>query len=212
MTPYSAFLLEGIDYLCTQSKKSPSNKIIILNSSIVFMGIAAVEAKFNERISTLELGFSISPFSNAINTIRMETASLALKQRWNIFSSMLKGKRWEPKLEPYQSFTIINSLRNELVHYKAQFLSVDQVPINRLKHLYQTFKIKPQGNINVEEAETWVHSLMGSRLMGSWAKKKIQSLVNHIETSLIGYDLPEIIDTYNALNIKHGPSKRRKKD
>jgi len=199
---YSGMLLDGLDYFCDLLKKDKIElkNIYAINSCIVFLSISSLEAKFNERIFILKACIQDNPkFFEFIETIHRNIEFLPIEKKWNIIASISNGKKWNNFSEPFQSFEIIKSLRNELIHYKAEPMDCDEVPLNKLKQFNKILKLQSQKNINIENRGNWIHLIMGNKKLSFWLKEKTHEFSNFISDSLIG----EIIWDFEKILINN---------
>jgi len=79
-----------------------------------------------------------------------------------------KGTIWDNSKEPFQSFTLITSLRNELVHYKGELLPKDTPPIKRIKGLMDHLGVESKASFIENDCSVWVCDLLNSRDIGPW--------------------------------------------
>jgi hypothetical protein len=94
--------------------------------------------------------------------------NLSLRQKWDIIAATNGGTRWQPGREPFQSCELIFALRNELVHFKGRVLSLDEIPVNKIKGLMNRFKLQTRHSKASIRVNTWVPDLLTARQLGKW--------------------------------------------
>ncbi|PKN01529.1 MAG: hypothetical protein CVU77_04365 [Elusimicrobia bacterium HGW-Elusimicrobia-1] len=205
MPIYSQLLFEeGIKYLCSclKNEKLSDEKIIAINSAVVFLSVAIIEASFNERMRIISI-CSEGKLSSMLEILNEQTENLPLEKKWNIIAALFQGNKWDSSKEPFQSFGIIKTLRNELVHYKAKFLSPEDVPKKRLKNLHDILNIKNKSNpaqypqyivgqcgesgsdSEIALETSWMHSLLSSKDLAYWVQDKTENLTKSINDCLV---------------------------
>ena len=65
-----------------------------------------------------------------------------------MIASLGGGTLWDNGKEPLQWYSVIVALRNELIHYKGQFLGKDEAPSKKIKDLLMKFQDPKQSNIH----------------------------------------------------------------
>ena len=135
MHMFSNDLLQGCLKLAEQAKTASSDEDVrVFNSACVFFAVSAIEAKVNEWISIAQACFRDEPksFWHALAPL---VKTLKLEEKWNLIASNENGTLLDNGKEPFQSFGLVKSLRNELVHFKGQFLPKDSPPVKKIKGL-----------------------------------------------------------------------------
>jgi hypothetical protein len=164
---------------------SSSEPAVIRSSNIacVTIGASAVEASLNEWVAIsrqIEDARLPVPFWDAIRGL---ARSLSLRARWDLISGAAGGQQWDASLEPFQSFDTLVSLRNEIVHYKADFLEDTVAPLGRIRNLAaQLLKTK---SVNDEPAG-WARLLLDCPDLGPWAIRCVEQLHGRIPSLLLG--------------------------
>ena len=186
MYPYSFDLCNGYHYFAECAGKSEDDKKTrYYNSACVFFASSCIEAILNERISMYHtLGKDIRDQHIPMQyweTLFNIQKNKSIKEKWNLIISVLGGQLWDSSKEPFQSYDILFSLRNELVHYKAHFKEMGDAPTRKIKSLLETLIGKIKVSNNPEEYKAWVTTLLESPKLGNWVKEKVNywwSMIN----------------------------------
>ena len=173
---FSDDIVWGCRYYARQSRKVDSNySAFVFNASCVFLAGSFLDAKLNELTAqVISLGskntFIPLPFWRTVHESRK---TLSFKDKWNLISSASNGTTWNAEEEPFQSYDLIVSLRNELVHYKPEYGKTTEPPIKKIKALLKRFK--GPGFISVvSPADTyWVTELLSSRQLSTWVSETV---------------------------------------
>lgn len=132
MSHFSSDFLYGCKKFSELASSSENEQDIrIFNSSSIINAACFIEASINEEISigVLCYGFEEdSAESKEWSTIQNLQKKLTVQEKWDLVSLRTNGVLWDKSREPFQSFEIISSLRNELVHFKGEFLGKDEAP------------------------------------------------------------------------------------
>lgn len=173
MYPFSFDLTGGFIYFADAAMgEDDTKRRRYLNTACIVFAAGAIEAVINERISLEVTMFgdeSKKPFFEALAAAQR---SISLKDKWNLFVSVRGGRRWDSAEEPFQSYDTIITIRNELLHYKADFLGHLEPPVNRIRPLLARFGV-PSGRIDETNVQ-WLHALLEARDLGSWVKDKVR--------------------------------------
>lgn len=173
MYPFSFDLTGGFVYFADAAAVEDDRKRRrYFNTACIVFAAGAIEAVINERISLesrLIDSKSKRPFYEALAAAQR---SISLKDKWNLFVSIRGGSRWDSAIEPYQSYDTIITVRNELLHYKADFLGHLEPPVNRIRPLLMRFGVP--GERADEPSVAWLNALLESRDLGIWVKDKVR--------------------------------------
>ncbi len=186
MHPFSFDLLGGAYFFAdAASSEADDKRRRYYNTSCIIFAAATLEAVLNEQISLRNV------FGNDVHTQRIPkefvTAlvnaqkTISLKDKWNLFVSMRGGRPWDSGQEPFQSYDLIIALRNELLHYKAEFFPCLEAPVKKLQFLIRRFC--PMMNpATTDEVTPWLTGLLESRELGLWVKEKLryEELLNYV--------------------------------
>jgi hypothetical protein len=173
MYPFSFDLTRGFVFFADAAATEEDVKLRrCFNTACIVFAAGVIEAVINERIS-LEAKFFDSegkrPFYEALAAAQR---SISLKDKWNLLVSVRGGYYWDSSKEPYQSYDMILTLRNELLHYKADFLGHLEPPVNRIRPLLERFAVPCEraDDSNVQ----WLHVLLETRELGKWVTDKVR--------------------------------------
>ncbi len=176
MYPFSFDLLGGAYFFAEAAANETDNqRRRYFNTSCIVFAAATIEAVLNEHISLgntfgQDIRYQHIPnqFLAALSNVQK---SISLKDKWNLFVSVRAGSFWDSAIEPFQSYDTIVTVRNELLHYKANFLDHLEPPINRIKPLVDRFHEEMERS---EDSTSWLHALLESRVLGAWIKEKVR--------------------------------------
>ena len=177
MSSFSADFLHGCKKF-SELASSTDNKqeIRIFNSSSIINATCFLEAKINEEISigVLCYGFEPdSPESKEWSTIQNLQKKLTVQEKWDLVSLRTNGILWDKSREPFQAFEIILSLRNELVHFKGEFLGKDEAPNKKIAGLMKSLGVSSSALWTEDDCSSWVADLLNSKELSAWVNKSI---------------------------------------
>ena len=119
----------------------------IFNSSCLINAACFLEAKINEEIAIAVICFDYEKDDHegkAWRAIQNLQKKLNIQEKWDLVALRTNGIPWDKSVEPFQSFEIISSLRNELVHYKADFYGKDEAPNKKISGLMKKLVVSSQ--------------------------------------------------------------------
>ena len=188
MHPFSEDLTKGCQFFAQLAQTSTqAEEIRYANTACIFIAASAIEAKVNEWISISQIlggeGKIPEDFWKSLVSLQR---NLRFEDKWNLIASLHNGKLWDRGQDPFQSFDIIVSLRNELIHYKGQFLGRDETPNKKIKDLMRRFGVKSHATFIEDEVSTWVEDLLKVKELGGWICSKIKSFCNDAYSLLLG--------------------------
>jgi hypothetical protein len=140
MYPFSFDLINGARFFAdAAATEEDDNRRRYLNTGCIVFAAATIEAVLNENISVgnffgQDVRFSHIP-QEFLTALASTQKYISLKDKWNLFVSVRGGYFWDSSSEPFQSYETIIAVRNELLHYKADFLGPLEPPINKIKPL-----------------------------------------------------------------------------
>lgn len=171
MYAFSEDLLSGVRFFAFQTEETEeSQKRIFYNTSTVFYAGSYLECLLNELVCDVSNSDSkeIKPNVEFWKVLENQKKSLGFKQKWDLICSIYGGKQWDSSIEPFQSYDVIITLRNELVHYKGKYLSKNEIPYRRIESLLQQFKGDKSLIFEALDVSSWVHELLTSKEIGRW--------------------------------------------
>lgn len=177
MISFSADFLHGCKKFADFASSSTDERDIrVFNSSSVINAACFLEAKINEEISIGVLchGFEEdSPESKEWATIQSLQKKLTVQEKWNLVALRTNGVLWDNGREPFQSFEIILSLRNELVHFKGEFLGKDEAPNKKISGLMERLGVSSSATWIEDDCSSWIADLLKSKDLAAWVNKSI---------------------------------------
>lgn len=141
------------------------------NAACVVFAAATIEAILNERISLERTIWKDPQRAEFVEALAAVQRSLGLKDKWNLFASVRGNAAWDSAKEPFQSWDIIMSIRNELLHFKGEFLGHLEPPVKRIAPLMARLGVPPE--LAEEPIVYWLNSVLGSRELGKWVVEKV---------------------------------------
>ncbi len=170
-------LLVGLERLAKASLKEPDFEdyftIHQKNLTAILFSVNCIEAKINELIAVFEIDERTVLHSNIKAILDIER-KVTLKEKFNLICALLNEDLWNSSIEPFQSFEVIQSLRNEIVHYKGKFDTRGKIP-NRFKNLLDHL------SINVVDEDLWIQVILESKRLPDWILRKtklLDSIIN----------------------------------
>ncbi len=177
MYPFSFDLFGGAYFFAEAAiTESEARRRRYYNAAAVVFAAASIEAVLNEQIS---LRSQFGPDSDMhhvpkefYEALVRAQKSISLKDKWNLFLAVRGGWPWDPSAEPFQSYELLIALRNELLHYKAEFLPDGEPPLRKLQPLIDRLAVS---DAPVEEDETpvWLKRILESQQLGAWLKQRM---------------------------------------
>jgi len=186
MDMFSADLINGCRMFANMAKETKSvNEVKHYNTACIFFATNSIEAKINEGVSIAQVCFKDEPksFCHSLSPIMKK---LKLSEKWDLIASNENGTLWDNSKEPFQSYELISSLRNELIHYKGMLLPKDEAPNRRIKGLMDRFGIKSNSTFIEDDCSGWVSDLLNCRELGSWVAERTEDFSGNILSLLNG--------------------------
>ena len=178
MYPFSFDLHNGAHFFADAAVTEEDEKQRrYLNTAALLFAAATIEAVLNEQISLRsEMGSDVHLSHlpcEFFEALAHAQKTISLKDKWNLFTSVRGGRTWDSGSEPFQTYDLLISLRNELVHYKAEFLADRRAPVNKLQPLVDRLGIKPPPPDDEKYYSHWLQTLLGSADLGAWVRKSL---------------------------------------
>jgi hypothetical protein len=186
MHMFSSDLIRGCQDFAEKARNADTDEEArVYNTACIFFATSTIEAKINEWISIAQVCFKDEPksFWHALAPL---VKSLKNDEKWNLIATHENGTLWDNGKEPFQSFSLIVSLRNELVHYKGELLPKDTPPLNKIKGLMDLFGIQSKASFIEDDCSTWVYDLLNSRNLGPWVALKTSEFEGQLMALLNG--------------------------
>jgi len=177
MTPFSVDFLHGCKKFSELASSSENKQDIrVFNSSSIINAACFLEARINEEISIGVMCHSFeedSLESKEWFTIQNLQKKLTVQEKWDLVALRKNGVLWDKGREPFQSFEIISSLRNELVHFKGEFLGKDQAPNKKIEGLMKNLGVSSSATWMEDDCSSWVADLLNSKELSVWINNSI---------------------------------------
>lgn len=173
MQPFSFDLTGGFIYFADAAAvEEDIHRRRYFNTACIVFAAGAIEAVINERISLEAVLLNSVAKRSFYEALAAAQRSISLKDKWNLFVSVRGGDHWDSGQEPYQSYDTIITIRNELLHYKADFLGHLEPPVNRIRPLLARFGVP---NERADDPHVhWLDALLETRDLGNWVKDRVR--------------------------------------
>lgn len=149
------------------------------NLAALIFGYTSIEAFINEIITISEVSKRLSINKKYFEVLIEFEKKLTIKDKYNLLAGLLRSDIWDSSKEPFQSFEIIQTIRNEVIHHKGRWDNEGDLPIKKLKPLFDKFKI------NLPNEKTWQGELFQCKEFGMWVFKKTDNLKKNIHENLL---------------------------
>jgi len=149
--------------------KYPSAAVILLHSCL--------EAYLNEFLATMR---QVDAQKWGVAISRLDRADL--QQKWLQAPLIFGAQTFEKGTEPYQSFHLLVSLRNELVHYDPRFRTPEEFPSKKIRALRTKFVFAYEGRA---DWTTQVLTLDCAR----WGCRTVKTMVRKFHEYVGGADM-----------------------
>lgn len=175
MSMFSQYFLSGCKKFSELAQKSTDQQdLAVYNLSSIINAVCYLEANLNEQISIGVICYlEDDPAGKPCRDLQTEKKKLTIQEKWNLIAAINKTKKWDNAVEPFQSLETIISLRNELVHYKGDFLDKDKAPNKRINALMKQLQITSQAEWIEDDCSTWTQDLLSSTSLSSWIYEKL---------------------------------------
>ena len=187
MHMFSSDLIRGCQDFAEKARNADTDEEArIYNTACLFFATSTIEAKINEWISIMQVCFKEEPksFWHALAPL---VKSLKNDEKWNLIATQHENSTlWDNGKEPFQSFSLIVSLRNELVHYKGEFLPKDTPPLKKIKGLMDFLGVQSSASFLEDDISAWAYDLLNSRKLGLWVAAKTSEFEGQLTALLKG--------------------------
>ncbi len=168
---YSQDLYTGCEHFSKQAKSLSSEADIrMANSAVLFFAVSAIEARLNEDIATTVAIFNDD---SSWSDLEFKYRRSSLKDKWNAVACKRCGVLWSNGAEPFQSFALVVSLRNELVHYKGEMLGKDETPSKAIAEIMKRLGVRSQASYTDDDCSSWANDLLNHSDLGEWVYQSI---------------------------------------
>ena len=146
------------------------------NLTSILFSVNCVEAKINELISVYEIDDRTSLHDKIKVIIEIEK-KVNIIEKFNLVCALLNKEGWESSKEPYQSFELIQTLRNEIVHFKGKYEENGTYP-KKLRNLFQKI------DCSVSEEDIWLKCVLGNKNIAQWILEVTRKIINIIDNKI----------------------------
>jgi hypothetical protein len=138
---------------------------------------ASLEGHLNEYIERVRYEDCARPEGERENwdTVFAATERASIEDRWVVLPRLLFGRTFDRGAEPFQSFTHLVTLRNELVHWAPETASFDSFPKKRIEALQSKFEFDPNTRMR------WVYRVLNAHC-AAWACQSVKSMIQRFCT------------------------------
>jgi hypothetical protein len=176
MTGLSRSFYEVACQFTTQMAAGEKVQAISYPSAVVILTVACLEAYLNEFLSLRRL---MEPDKWGSPSSRL---SRRLEERWLEAPRIFSGNTFDKGREPFQSFHSLVCLRNNLIHYDAQFRTRKEFPSGVIKQLKSKFAFAYEGNAD------WTSQVLNLEC-SRWACRTTKAMVKRFHEFVGGVDL-----------------------
>jgi hypothetical protein len=144
--------------------------------AVVILSLSCLEAYLNEFLALHEhadqqkWGATISELQRA-----------NLQAKWALAAQLLAGNSFDKGAEPYQSFSLLLALRNELVHYDPEFLPIGTFPSRKIESLSSKFPFVFPGRT------VWTAQVLNPEC-ARWACRTVRAMIRKFHELVGGPD------------------------
>lgn len=171
---FSTDLLQGCSYFAAEAERERDHeKRRFCATACIFFGASVMETKVNEWISISTTIANTEIPQEFWKTLQNSQKNLRFEEKWNLIASVSGGTLWDSGKEPFQSYSVILALRNELVHYKGQFLGKDEAPSKKIKDLLAKFRIQSKATFVEADASSWLADLLNEPTLARWIADRV---------------------------------------
>ena len=148
-------------------------------ASSIINASSFLEALLNESVALAQICFEENTDQRKfLDEFKRKERSLPVSKKWDELAKIFGGSPWDPSKEPFQSFEIISSLRNELVHYKGSFHARDEAPVKKIKGLMTRFGVRSKASWVEDDCSSWVADLLVERKLLDWVCETVTALAD----------------------------------
>lgn len=149
------------------------------NIAALIFGYTSIEALINEIIAISKVSKRLSINKDYFEVLIDLEKRLTIKDKYNLLAGLLRADVWDSSKEPFQSFETIQAIRNEVIHHKGRWGDEGELPIRKMKSLFDKFKIK------LSNEKSWQGELFQCREFGMWVFESTDSLKKNIHENLL---------------------------
>ncbi|MCK5385209.1 MAG: hypothetical protein KAJ29_06485 [Alphaproteobacteria bacterium] len=162
--------------------------IRIYNIALLTNCVAHIESKINEKLQHLQTrkAFLEADYQD-INTacdITSIKKTEKISEKWDRIKNMESSpNKWDNGNLIFSNFSSLCSLRNEVLHYKCDYLAAGEVPIKRIKNIMnQVCDEQPYGKklYHKQMYESWCSYLLLHKKLAEWSIETTKTLEKNL--------------------------------
>lgn len=174
---YSNDLFQGCGHLSKLAKSFENPfEVRMANSSCIFFGVSCIEARLNEQFSAFSAISDVDGADSGFwKSLEERHIRSSIQNKWNIVANKLSGIEWSNGSEPFQSYNLVVTLRNELVHYKGALYGKAETPNKRIAHVMKTLGVTSSPRFTDDDCSSRSYDLLSSNKLGESVYASIAS-------------------------------------
>ena len=150
--------------------------IRIYNIALLTNCVAYIESALNEKLQHLQtrkafLETNYEDIDDACNITSIKKTE-KIHRKWDRIKKMEGSPdKWDEGHSLFSNFSALCSLRNEVLHYKCDYLEADEVPSKRIKTImHQVCDEQPYGKkpYHKQLFESWCSYLLMQKKLAEW--------------------------------------------
>ncbi|MBK7234004.1 MAG: hypothetical protein IPH93_17495 [Saprospiraceae bacterium] len=175
----------SIDKIIIMSSEADNKRSRIeANLILVTLIVMKLETTINELINSVCEWKPEMFDQNFIDNFVQNEKTMCISEKYNLLANKLNALEWKLDKEPFQTFDVLISIRNEMVHYKGKWIEQNKGPNKKITHLMNNIiKIKSQDN-NLKHTH-WVNELLGSENLLNWCKNVDLEIDNFLNNNIL---------------------------
>lgn len=151
--------------------------IRIFNIAVITNCVAYIEGSLNEKLQRLQTikAFQEAEYEeiNAACDISSFKKFKKIRQKWNRIKNMEgTDNKWDEGNPIFSNFSSLYDLRNEVLHYKCDYLEAGEVPKESIESImYQVCNEQPYGDkpYHKQLYESWCSYLLMQKSLCEWS-------------------------------------------
>ncbi len=172
MRPLSGHLLRSFDLFSAHIKNSHNEyDILIYNISLVVNCAAYIETQTNQKLEMYKSRWEMANLKNNNKIPRLKKTA-HINDKWDyLFSVNQTSEKWDKSKTVFSNFSALINLRNEILHYKSDFMSAGDTPTKRIRSIMmQVCDEQPYGKkpYHKQMHESWCSYLLKHKKLAEW--------------------------------------------
>lgn len=178
----SAMLMDGCKKFAIKANTEDDFQDILnisqINIAALIFGYTSIEVTMNEIISLSEVVQNIADKQKKIKTLLNLEKKQSIKEKYDGLAIILGANNWDSSIEPFQSFEIIQTIRNEIIHHKGKWRNPGEVSVKKIKFLLEKLDLN-------HSPKNWESELFMYKGFGQWVFERVSELEKNIKTNLL---------------------------